>query len=348
MEAKPDTSTAQAPPKIKRPPNSFMLFSRGHRTKLVACCNNRDPDADLLTILTEFAKQTSAGPAVNTAEPEEVGVKKPRKGAKTSHATTPVNEWLANLGLAPDGDWSGVNSVSNSVVSKMLSRQWSYVKLVQPQLAKSYVDAQNRAKTAHKLKYPGYKYKPKVQKTKAHAKKLENKKTKRLAFKLNQQLAKGTVNSIRVPIIILNPTTHRAAELPATTADGATAKVGGAADQAWVDPEPVSPGLETLVASMAPGEKSATSLAAAAASSASLMSAMAAVTKLPALGKGNLLPVGDSYCNTEGLLEVGSTRYPDATANLPAEAILRELCSIDDVLADLGVPDSKGDVLSDE
>lgn len=61
--------------------------------------------------------------------------------------------------------------------------------------------------------------------------------------------------------------------------------------QATVDDFLSSVNLETLVASMAPGEKSATSLAAAAASSASLMSAMAAVTKLPALGKGNLLPV---------------------------------------------------------
>ena len=416
IEAKPGTSPERALKKIKRPPNSFMIFAGGHRTELVAYCNK--PGADFLATMTEFAEQTSVHPAqIQRGSCQNAG-KPSGKAAKVPLAATPVKEWLASLGLAPDGDWGAVKSVSNNIISKMLARKWSWMNLVQPQRAKSYVDAQRRAKTAHELENPGYKYAP-VQKTKTYAKKKmmeakRRKKTKRSAFKLNQQLGTGTANPMCVPMINLNPTTppHNkngpAAEPPATTADAdvstdavaaaqaqvqaqaqdqtltqpqqaqaravfntraaavAAAKVGGAADGAWAipDPEPVSPcPMESLAPVWAAakigmlqsprkvGGESARERVNGGAGSYN--QGMHLLVRQPWLA--------ESYCNMEGLLEVGSyTRYPDAPANrLPAlfpgcslddEAILSliESGSIDDVLPDLGeVPGSIDDVLSD-
>ena len=365
IEAKPGTSPERALKKIKRPPNSFMIFAGGHRTELVAYCNK--PGADFLATMTEFAEQTSVHPAQiqrdccqNAGKP-----KKKAANSKVPLAATPVKEWLASLKLAPDGDWSAVKSVSNNIISKMLARKWSWMNLVQPQRAKAYVDAQRRAKTAHELENPGYKYAP-VQKTKAYAKKnmmeaKRRKKTKRAAFKLNQQLAKDTVKSqAQDQALAQDQTQQQQAQARAVfnteAAAVAAAKVGGATDGAWafLNPKPVSPGPVESYCNME-----------------SLLEVGGERARVRANGgagsynQGRHLLVrqpwlAESYCNMEGLLEVGgNTRYPDAPANrLPAllpecslddEAILSliDLGSINDVLPDLGVPGSIDDVLPD-
>ena len=365
-------TSAPSQKKIKRPPNSFMIFACGHRTELVASCNK--PGADLLTTMTEFAEQTSVHPAqIQTCCFQKAGKPK-KKAAKVPPAVTPVKEWIASLGLAPDGDWGAVKSVSNNIISKMLARKWSWVNLAQPQLAQSYVDAQRRAKTAHALQHPGYKYAPVQKKI--------MKKTKRSAFKRNQQRARGTIKSILVPPINFNPTTplynkNGAAEPPATTADAGAAAAAqaqdqalaqdqtqqqqaqaqavfrgvfvGAADGAWaiIDPEPVSPG---------PVESSCSMRGLLEVGRESCQQSVPRDARARANGgAGSYNQGAESYCNMGGLFEVGG--YPDATANhlptllpecsLDDEAILRELGSIDDDLPDFGVPDSIEDLSDD-
>ena len=110
-------STNATPPKIKRPPNAFMIFASKERKVIVALCNNRDFDGTctLAAVLRTFAESSyvpqSAAPA-NIAQ--QKGRKRPT--SKVPPASIPKDEWLANLGLAQDGDWSLVKSVPNNII----------------------------------------------------------------------------------------------------------------------------------------------------------------------------------------------------------------------------------------
>jgi hypothetical protein len=150
---------------VKRPPNSFFLYAKHRRALVRDTLQLAAGDAAKVRAeLWKMAEQSyhSLGPTVTL----------PTKKRRVEKCTIQSEEWLETLKTSPAQpmNWRchSESTISNSTISQILGRQWSYLKATDPEAVAAYEMEQFIVAEHHKVDNPGYKYKPgeKKQKTK--------------------------------------------------------------------------------------------------------------------------------------------------------------------------------------
>lgn len=191
---------------VKRPPNAFMIFAKRRRSALAkvfarsadSSCSNEK----LILAMKQFTKMTYAHPAEIKSSNERV--QKLMRSKKKPAAAIDGDAWLRNLSLGPDGDWSKVYSIPNNTISKFISREWSWLNLVEPEEANAYFEEQETEKEAHEARNPGYKFAPRQKQRQIKKTGKSNaKKTKAIAAIMLSAAAKNAQNVL--PALIPPP-----------------------------------------------------------------------------------------------------------------------------------------------
>jgi hypothetical protein len=150
--------------RVKRPPNSFFLYARRQRTVVSDTLRRAAGDAATMQdALWKMAEQSyhSQGPAGATS----------RSKRRIEKCTVPSEEWLGSFktSLTQPFNWRDHTelTISNSIVSQIVGRQWSHMKATDPAAAATYEMEQTLVAETHKVDNPDYKYKPGEKKQKA-------------------------------------------------------------------------------------------------------------------------------------------------------------------------------------
>jgi hypothetical protein len=147
--------------RVKRPSNSFFLYAKHQRAvvrnTLQIAAGGRDT---VRSALWKMAEQSfhSLGPTPST------------KKRRVEKCTIPSEEWLDTLKTSPAQPMKWrchtESTISNSVISQILGRQWSHLKATDPVAIAAYEMEQFVVAEHHKVVHPGYKYKPTEKKAK--------------------------------------------------------------------------------------------------------------------------------------------------------------------------------------